>query len=79
MRRSESEGNSVPELSTVEPDRLQLGMNVEVRSRFVGSWTRGFEIVALTEDDVELRRRCDGSLLPVRFARRFVRPDLRSC
>jgi hypothetical protein len=68
----------MPGLSVVAPDRLRVGMSVEVRSRFVGAWTRGFEVVTLTHEDVELRRCSDGSLLPVRFARGSVRPDLRS-
>jgi hypothetical protein len=68
----------MPRLSVVAPDRLTVGMSVEVRSRFVGAWTRGFEIVTLTQEEVELRRRSDRSLLPVRFARGSVRPDLRS-
>jgi hypothetical protein len=46
----------------VEPD-----VRVEVRSRFDGSWCRGFEIAGVLDDGerYRVRRVSDGVLLPV--------------
>ena len=40
---------------------LETGMRVEVRRRFDGSWTRGFEIAGTSGDGYLLRRLSDGS------------------
>lgn len=45
-------------------DDLRPGERVDVRSRFVGSWTRGFEIAERLEAGYRLRRLSDGSILP---------------
>ena len=51
------------------PDRaaLEPGMAVEVRTGFDRSWSNGFEVGEVTEVGYRLRRRSDGSLLPVVF------------
>ena len=59
-----------------EPD-LETGTRVEVRRRFDGSWTRGFEIAGTTEDGYLLRRLSDGSVLPVAFSAEELRRDRR--
>lgn len=50
-------------------DDLQPGDRVDVRSRFVGSWTRGFEVAERLADGYRLRRLSDRSILaePVGF------------
>jgi hypothetical protein len=53
---------------------------VEVRSRFDRGWARGFEVaetVAGTDPGYRIRRRSDGSILPVVFATEDVREERR--
>ena len=56
---------------------MHAGTRVEVRSRFESRWTRGFEVSEVLEADegprYRVRRRSDGSILPVLF----VDDDLR--
>ncbi|HWS46885.1 MAG TPA: hypothetical protein VN636_13550 [Acidimicrobiia bacterium] len=60
---------------------MRPGTRVEVRSRFESRWTRGFEIVDQIETNgetsYEVRRRSDGSILPVRFTSDDVREEHR--
>jgi hypothetical protein len=51
---------------------MRPGTRVEVRSRFEERWTRGFEVSEVLEADegapvYRVRRRSDGSILPVTF------------
>ncbi|MHB8288579.1 MAG: hypothetical protein ACYDEY_04975 [Acidimicrobiales bacterium] len=57
---------------------LQVGTRVDVRSRFVGSWTNGFEIAQVTENGYRLKRLSDGSTLPTVFGPDEVREERRS-
>lgn len=56
-------------------------MRVEVRSRFEAAWTRGFEIVErvpqVPEAMYKVRRRSDGSILPVLFDEHDLREESR--
>ncbi|MHB8670623.1 MAG: hypothetical protein ACYDAD_08705 [Acidimicrobiales bacterium] len=58
---------------------MRPGSQVEVQSRFDGSWVRGFEVaeVARTHGDrataLRLRRRSDGTVLPTLFDPEEVR------
>jgi hypothetical protein len=51
--------------------RVQSGARVEVRSRFDAHWARGFEVAEVIEHNdstrYRVRRRSDGSILPVLF------------
>lgn len=48
-----------------DANRFVPGTEVEVRTRYLLSWTRGFEVVAVHDDrHVQLRRCCDGAILP---------------
>ena len=47
---------------------------IEVRSRFDGRWVGGFEIAAEDHNRFLLRRRSDGSVLPVPFPAGDIRP-----
>ena len=64
-----------------EPDvaepALETGTRVEVRRRFDGSWTRGFEIAERGEKGYLLRRLSDRAVLPVPFDEEDVRRDRR--
>ena len=58
---------------------MRLGDRVEVRTRFDGSWARGFRIAEVRRSDEEpmriaLRRESDGVILPTLFAGPDVRP-----
>jgi hypothetical protein len=59
---------------------VDLGTRVEVRSRFDASWARGFEIAEVVDEpraSYRLRRRSDGSVLPVLFADEDLREERR--
>ena len=58
-----------------ETDALSVGDRVEVRRRFDGAWTRGFEIAAIEGELATLRRRSDGAVLTRPFPRRELRHD----
>ena len=55
-------------------NRLRPGAPVEVRTRYDGRWSRGFDIAAIEHDLVLLRRRSDGAVLPRSFDANDVRP-----
>ena len=61
--------------------RVRPGTRVEVRGRFEARWSRGFEIAEREENTVEpryrVRRRSDGSILPVTFAEDDLREERR--
>ncbi len=73
--RSTSDGVVV----TIRP--VRLGTRVEVRSRFEDRWARGFEVCETVDEHgrlrYRLRRRSDGSVLPVLFADDDVREEKR--
>jgi len=55
---------------------MEPGSEVEVQSRFNGSWVRGFELVevqAQQPDSLRIRRRSDGAVLPTLFNPERVR------
>jgi hypothetical protein len=60
---------------------MELGARVEVRSRFDQRWARGFELVETVESEgpprYRVRRRSDGSVLPVLFVDDDVREEKR--
>ncbi len=41
-----------------------VGMKVAVRNRYLGTWSAGFEVVALYLDGFAIRRTSDGAVLP---------------
>jgi hypothetical protein len=58
------------------------GTRVEVRSRFEQRWTRGFEVSEVVEPEegsrvYRVRRRSDGSILPVTFTDDDLREERR--
>ena len=63
-------------MQTVRP-----GTRVEVRSRFESKWSRGFEIVECDDSNgspvYKVRRRSDGSILPVTFSEDDLREERR--
>jgi hypothetical protein len=49
---------------SIEKRELPVGSLVEVRSRYLGTWTRGFQIEDRTDGGYVIRRLSDGSCLP---------------
>lgn len=47
---------------------VAVGSSVAVRTRYLGSWTTGFEIAELLDDGYRVRRVSDGTVLPEVFA-----------
>jgi len=42
----------------------EVGMKVAVRNRYLGTWSAGFEVVALHLDGYSIKRTSDGAVLP---------------
>jgi hypothetical protein len=61
--------------------RVKPGTRVEVRSRFEARWSRGFEIASRDDSrepaQYQVRRRSDGSILPVLFPEDDLREEHR--
>jgi hypothetical protein len=53
---------------------FSVGTSVDVRNRFIGTWSHGFEIAALVEAGYMIRRLSDRSILPDVLAFDEVRP-----
>jgi hypothetical protein len=51
------------------------GAAVEVVNRFERRWSRGFEVVEVVTGGYRVRRRSDGSVLPVVFPESALRVD----
>jgi hypothetical protein len=56
---------------------LAVGTAVDVRSRYVGSWSAGFEVAQAVRDGYRVRRMSDGSVLPDVFTNDDVRAQRR--
>ena len=54
-------------------DTLATGTAVDVRSRYVGEWSSGFEVAEPLKDGYRIRRLSDGSVLPDVFTNDDVR------
>ena len=57
-------------------DTLAPGTRVDVRNRFVGGWSHGFEIADHGEDGYVIKRLSDDSILNDVFSEDDVRPEL---
>jgi hypothetical protein len=65
----QSGSNAIPEHA------FRVGSRVEVRDRFQGSWSRGFEIAGEIAGGYTLRRVSDRSILPVAFPAHELRSN----
>jgi hypothetical protein len=69
--------NGLMDISAM-PDTLLLeGTPVDVRNRFVGSWSHGFVIAERVEGGYRVRRLSDDSVLPDVFTSEDVRSERR--
>jgi hypothetical protein len=66
-------GDAVAPQTESEEELLTAGTAVDVRSRYVGSWSRGFEVAEIVGDAYRVRRLSDGSVLPSEFSSDDVR------
>src|ERR1700736_6738245 len=53
--------------------RLPAGVPVQVRNRFDGAWSSGFQLLVAQPNGYLVRRLSDGSVLPVAFAGADIR------
>jgi hypothetical protein len=60
------------------PRPLADGTKVEVRQRFDGRFTKGFEVSGRDGDGYLIRRLSDGAVLPVTFSRAEIRRERHS-
>jgi hypothetical protein len=62
------------EVAPVRPEgAIKLGIEVEVRNRFTGEWSVGFEMVGRANGLFHVRRLRDGAILPVGFGHEEIR------
>lgn len=63
------------QLPVNQPGRgvLPVGTRVQVRTRYHGSWSNGFEVDHTTSDGYWLRRESDRVLLPLPFVADEIR------
>jgi hypothetical protein len=59
--------------ATLRDTGLKAGTAVDVRSRYVGAWSSGFEVAEPLKDGYRVRRLSDGSVLPDVFTNEDVR------
>jgi len=64
-------------LTPVRQSSIPQGTRVDVRNRFVGSWSRGFEVAERVADGYRVRRLSDNSVLPDVFPSDDVRSERR--
>jgi hypothetical protein len=55
--------------------QLESGVEVEVRTRFTARWSTGFEVDRVIGDQIRVRRRSDGFILPVPVSLDDIRPS----
>jgi hypothetical protein len=60
----------------VADNDVMTGTQVEVKARFDGTWSKGFQIAEIEDEGYRIRRMTDGSVLPTVFNRNEVRRDV---
>jgi len=70
--------NGLMDVATGMPDtQLPIGTPVDVRNRFVGSWSHGFEVAEQVQGGYRVRRLSDDSVLPDVFPSEDIRSERR--
>lgn len=59
------------------PGVLPAGTRVDVRNRYVGAWSHGFEVAERIGNGYRVRRISDGTVLPDVFVSDDIRPEHR--
>ncbi len=62
---------------TTKAGTPRVGNRVEVKARFDGTWSKGFEVADIEDDGYRIRRMTDGGVLPSLFHRNEVRRERR--
>jgi hypothetical protein len=57
---------------------VDIGCFVDVRTRYLGAWTDGFEVAVHLDEGCLIRRLSDGSVLPDAFDWSDIRPASRN-
>lgn len=65
--------SGVSTIMTWEEHGAEVGMLVEVRGRYLGTWCRGFEVAEIFYEGCRVRRGSDQSVLPDIFPYEEVR------
>jgi hypothetical protein len=65
--------SSMSTTMTWEEHGAELGMRVDVRGRYLGTWCRGFEVAEILYEGCRVRRCSDQSVLPDIFPYEEVR------
>lgn len=61
-------GETVAAQTQSDVELLTTGTPVDVRTRYVGSWSQGFEVAEIVGDAYRVRRLSDGTVLPAEFS-----------
>jgi hypothetical protein len=69
---TDADSGSRSNTSTTSP---RVGTKVEVRTRFDGTWTRGFIVAGVADDGYRIKRVNDGTVLPSVFRDEEVRQE----
>jgi hypothetical protein len=70
--------NGLMDVATEMPDTyLAEGTPVDVRNRFVGTWSHGFQVAERVQGGYRVRRLSDDSVLPDIFPSEDVRSERR--
>jgi hypothetical protein len=70
--------NGLMDVATEMPDTyLAEGTPVDVRNRFVGTWSHGFQVAERVQGGYRVRRLSDDSVLPDIFPSEDVRSEHR--
>lgn len=67
-----ADNDSSTAMSTSEP---RVGTKVEVKARFDGTWSQGFEVADVEDDGYRIKRMTDGTVLPSLFHTHEVRRE----
>jgi hypothetical protein len=58
----------------IETETFTVGARVDVRNRYLGTWSRGFQVAAVVKGGYLIRRLSDRYVLPTCFVPADVRP-----
>ncbi len=67
--------NGLIDATEMRSTRLAPGTRIDVRDRFVGAWSHGFEVAEPGDGGYRIRRLSDGSVLPDVFPDDDIRPE----
>ena len=70
--------NRMIDTGNVPLEELAPGTRIDVRTRYIGSWSHGFEVAEhVRGDGYNVRRVSDGSILPEPLSSDEIRPERR--